>query len=97
MKQKFKDVLRLKSGLAAYILAITWLVLYFGLGAVIFKNMANTSPALPLSGAVIAFIPVTALIIDTALGTTRAVRIAVICACPVLGVLYFFLDRKSVV
>ena len=90
MKQKFKDVLRLKSGLAAYILAITWLVLYFGLGAVIFKNMANTSPALPLSGAVIAFIPVTALIIDTALGTTRAVRIAVICACPVLGVLYFF-------
>lgn len=66
-----------------------WLVLYFALGAVIFKNMWNTSPALPFFGAVLAFIPVVALILNTVLGTERTVEIVVICACPVFALLYF--------
>ncbi|MDE6441862.1 MAG: metallophosphoesterase [Clostridia bacterium] len=90
MKDKFKDILHSKLSLSAYILSGIWLLLYFALGAAIFSKMWNTSPALPFFGAVLAFLPLVALVLNTALGRNRIVEILVICACPALALLYFF-------
>ena len=90
MKEKFSIILHSKLSLSAHIIALVWLILYFALGAVIFSKMWNTSPALPFFGAVLAFAPFIALILNTVLGRERIVEIAVICSCAVLAVLYFF-------
>lgn len=90
MKEKFKSILHSKLSLSAHIVALVWLILYFAMGAAIFSKMWNTSPALPFFGAVLAFAPFIALILNTVLGRERIVETAVICTCAVLAVLYFF-------
>ena len=85
-----KEILKSKLSRAALALSIIWLILYFGLGAAIFKNMWHTSPALPLLGAVLAFLPLIAEILNLFLLKNHKLEIALVIICPALGLAHFF-------
>lgn len=89
MKEKFKEILKSKLSLSALILSLIWLILYFALGAGIFKNMWHTSPALPFIGAMIAFLPLTAEILNALILKNKGLEIAVICISPALCLAHF--------
>ncbi len=86
MKEKLKS----KLSLSALILASVWLVFYFGLGAVIFRNMWYTSPALPIVGGIFAFIPLTAEILNLFVFKKKWLDVAVIILSPALWLAHFF-------
>lgn len=90
MKDKFREILKSKLSLAALILSAIWLILYFGLGAAIFEKMWNTSPALPIAGGVIAFLPLIAETLNILLFKKRFIDVAVICVCPAFIICHFF-------
>ena len=93
MKEKLKSRL----SLSALILASVWLIFYFGLGAVIFKNMWYTSPAMPVLGGIVALIPLGAELLNLFIFKKKWVEIAVICISPalLLSHLFFFLFVMS--
>lgn len=89
MKEKFSKIAHSKLKKAAISLSLIWLFTYFAFGSIIFKNMWNTSPALPLIGGVVALVPLAATILNLFLFDSRRVDIAVICVCPVLCIAHF--------
>lgn len=90
MKDKIKEILKNKLTLTALILSLLWLVLYFCLGAAIFKNMWNTSPALPVLGGIVAAAPLCAEILNAFKFKKRRLDILIICLCPVFILIQFF-------
>ena len=85
-----KEILKSKLSRAALALTLIWLILYFGLSAAIFKNMWHPSPALPLLGAVLAFLPLIAEILNLFLLKNHKLEIALVIICPALGLAHFF-------
>ena len=90
MKEKFKELLKNKLEFSALIISALWLVLYFALGAAIFKNMWRTSPAIVFTGVVVALVPLIAEILNILIFKKRWLDITVICVCPALMLGYFF-------
>ena len=85
MKEYFKN----KLPLAAVILSALWLILYFSLGVPIFKNMWNTSPALPFTGGIFALAPLVAELLNAFLFKKRWLDISVICLSPLFALAHF--------
>ena len=89
MKEKLKEIFKSKLSLTAFILSAIWLVLYFAFGAAIFKNMWYTSPALPVIGGILAFIPLTAEVLNIFILKNKPLEIAIICISPALTLAHF--------
>ena len=84
---KKKTYSKLQKG--AISLSAIWLFVYFLFGSIIFKNMWNTSPALPLIGGVVALLPLVFEILNLLYFNSRRVDIAIICICPLLCIAHF--------
>lgn len=89
MKEKLKELLKNKLQFSALILSTLWLVLYFGLGAAIFKNMWYSSPAIPIVGGIAALVPLTGGLVNIFVFKKRKIDIALICVSPLLILGYF--------
>lgn len=85
LKKLFDNKLRAFSAVASAV----WLALYFGLGAVIFKNMWYTSPALPILTTIAALLPPAAALLNIFIFKNRIADISVINAAALFSVGYF--------
>lgn len=90
MKEKFKELLKDKLSFSALIISALWLLLYFAFGAAIFRNMWHTSPAIPITGGLVALLPLTAEILNILIFKRRWLDITFICICPALIIGHFF-------
>lgn len=90
MKDKFKALLKDKLSLSALILSAVWLLWYFALGGVVFKNMWYTSPAIVFTGAVCAFLPAGLEILNILKLNKKWISLTVILISPALMLSYFF-------
>ena len=79
-----------KTNLAALITAGLFILEYFGFGAVIFKNMWYTSPALPVLCGIAALLPVIAEITNIFIFKRRWADVTVICVSLAFALGYFF-------
>lgn len=90
MKDKLKEILKDKPTFTALILSVLWLVLYFALGGVIFKNMWYTSPAIVFAGAAASLFPLILQVLNALKFNKKRISVAVIILCPALMLSYFF-------
>ena len=79
-----------KTNVAALITAGLFILEYFGFGAVIFKNMWYTSPALPVLCGIAALLPVIAEITNIIIFKRRWADVTVICVSLAFALGYFF-------
>ncbi len=89
MKDKLKALIHDKTDLSALILSFFWFVLYFGLGAPIFKNMWYTSPALPFIGGILALAPLCVMLLNIVIFKKRLIDIIVLCISPLFSFAHF--------
>jgi len=89
-KEKLKEVFDSKLKIAATICSVVWFILYFALGANIFDNMWNTSPALPFIGGVFALIPIILQTVNLLFWKNKWLDICVIAESLAFSLVHFF-------
>lgn len=89
MKEKLKELLKDKLSFSALIISALWFIWYFVPGAVIFKNMWRTSPAIVFTGVLFALAPLTLELLNIYVFKRRRIDITVICVSLALIFSYF--------
>ena len=90
-KEKLKKFFDTKCRIAAFVCSLIWFVLYFALGSSIFKNMWNTSPAMPIVGGIIAIIPILAECMNILFFKNKWLDIGMIVVSLLFCLLFFFM------
>ncbi len=88
-KEKLLRIFNTKLKIIATICSIFWFILYFALGSAIFKNMWNTSPALPFIGGLFALIPIILMIANLLFFRNKWLSICVIIESVIFSLIYF--------
>ncbi len=90
-KEKLKKFFDTKCRIAAFVCSLIWFVLYFALGSAIFKNMWNTSPAMPIVGGIIAITPILAECMNILFFKNKWLDIGMIVVSLLFCLLFFFM------
>lgn len=64
IKEKLKGIFGTKLAIVSTVIVLTWQILFFALGASIFKNMWNSSPAFPIVCGIFSILPLVFQIIN---------------------------------